>query len=142
MDSTNDQRHRSTAGQGHRPARRSLARSRGRRRATAPRVAAAPGYELLAAVLDDALHQAQTGKGRKRHGFSGSSFEEQTILVLNEKLGSIHGQAYQACKKVIEATRLSAARARRDLLGAINYIAAALIQIDRQAQSRRARSRR
>jgi hypothetical protein len=101
--------------------------------APANRVAAAPGYELLAAVLDEALEQAQGGKGRDRHGFSGDSFEDQTIVSINEILGSIHGQVYQICKKAIEATRLPPERARLDLLGAINYLAAAVIQIDRQA---------
>jgi hypothetical protein len=94
---------------------------------------AAPGYELLAAVLDEALQQAQAGKGMERHAFSGDRFEQQTIVALNELLGTIHGQVYQAAKKAIEATRLDPARARRDLLGAINYLGAAVVQIDRAA---------
>lgn len=107
----------------------------------AARVAATPGYELLAAILDEALQQAQAGKGRARHGFSGASFEEQTIVVLNEKLGSIHGQVYQAAKKSIEATQLQPRRARRDLLGAINYLAAAIIQVDRAERAGRTKRR-
>ena len=96
------------------------------------RLVAAPGYERLAAVLDEALQQAQDGKGRERHGFTAQTFEQQSIVALNELIGSIHGQAYQVAKKLIEATRLPPEHARRDLLGAINYAAAAVIQLDRQ----------
>lgn len=116
-----------------------MSERRRRRVRRVARLQARPGYEALAAVLDEALAQAQTGKGKKRHGFAGDRFEDQTIVVLNEKLGSIHGQVYQAAKKAIEATRLDGSRARRDLLGAINYIGAALIQLARMARRRRAR---
>lgn len=106
---------------------------------TAGRLAATPGYELLAAVLDEALQQAQDGKGKERHGFTGATFEQQSIIALNELIGSIDGQAYQVAKKLIESTRLSPDRARRDLLGAINYAAAAVIQLDRQDARRAGR---
>jgi hypothetical protein len=39
-----------------------------------------------------------------------------------------------ACKKAIESTRLPADRARAELLGAINYLAGAVLVIDRGAK--------
>lgn len=97
------------------------------------RLYARPGYESLAAVLDDALEQAQAGKGQERHA-CGEPFHEQQIVVLNEKLGSIHGQIFQASKKAREATRLPMPAARAELLGAIVYLAAAAIQLERAAR--------
>jgi hypothetical protein len=98
------------------------------------RLAAAPGYESLAAVLDQALEQAQSGKGRERHAAAGEAFADQQIVQLGEWMaGSTVFAVGQACKKAIESTRLEPAHARRELLGAINYLAAAAILIDRQA---------
>lgn len=89
-----------------------------------------PGYESLAAVLDAALAQAQSGKGRERHS-SGEAFENQPIVVLNEFLGSNHGALFQACKKARESARLPPEQALVDLLGAINYLCAAVIILQR-----------
>lgn len=86
-------------------------------------------YAPLRAVLQDALHQAEYGKGHERHA-SGEPFDEQPIIVLNRLLGSNHGDIFQACKKAIESTRLTRDRARDELLGAINYLAAAVISLD------------
>lgn len=98
------------------------------------RLAAAPGYESLAVVLDQALDQAQAGKGRERHATAGEAFADQQIVQLGEWMaGSTVFAVGQACKKSIESTRLEPAHARRELLGAINYLAAAVIVIDRQA---------
>jgi hypothetical protein len=98
------------------------------------RLAAAPGYESLAAVLDQALEQAQHGKGRERHAGGAEAFADQQIVQLGEWMASSTVFAIgQACKKAIESTRLEPAHARRELLGAINYLAAAVIVIDRQA---------
>jgi len=111
------------------------------------RLAAAPGYESLAAVLDQALHQAQSGKGRERHAAAGEAFEDQQIVQLGEWMaGSTVFAVGQACKKAIESTRLEPAHARRELLGAVNYLAAAVIVLDRRAENTlpvaRARRRR
>lgn len=92
-----------------------------------------PGYESLAAVLDDALAQAQSGKGAERHASGLEPFDDQKIVQINEWLGSIHGQVFQVAKKAMEAARMTPDAARRELLGAINYAAAAVIQIDRAA---------
>jgi len=90
-----------------------------------------PGYELLAEVLDLALAQAQAGKGKERHA-SGEAFHDQKIVQLGEWMGNIGFQVGQACKKSIEATRLPNERAVLELLGAINYLAAAVIQLQRE----------
>lgn len=96
-----------------------------------------PGYESLASVLDEALEQAQTGKGVERHACEGEAFEDQQIVQLGEWMGSTHYEIGQACKKAIESTRMSAWRARNELLGAINYLAAAVVLIDRADEARR-----
>ncbi len=96
------------------------------------RASANGGYEPLAAVLDEALLHAQDGKGKERHA-SGEPFVDQPIVAINEKLGSNHGAIFQACKKAIESTRLPHDRARAELLGAVNYLAAAVIVLDRRA---------
>lgn len=90
-----------------------------------------PGYESLAAVLDHALAQAQAGKGLERHAVAGERFEDQQIVQLGEWMQSTAFAVGQACKKSIESTRLPPDRAVAELLGAINYLAAAVIQISR-----------
>lgn len=102
-------------------------------RAPMLRIKAMPGYGSLAGVLDDALQQAQGGKGLERHAGKGEAFEDQQIVQLGEWMGSSTVFAIgQACKKSIESTRLPDDRARAELLGAINYLAAAVLVIDRR----------
>jgi hypothetical protein len=95
------------------------------------RLPAALGYESLASVLDEALEQAQSGKGKERHS-SGEPFVEQPIVAICEDLGSPEFAVGQAHKKSREALRLPRPRARRELLGAINYLAAAVLVLDRE----------
>lgn len=90
-----------------------------------------PGYESLAAALDDALAQAQSGKGKERHSI-GEPFHEQQIVQLGEWMGSTAFAIGQACKKAIESTRLPDDRATTELLGAINYLAAAIVMLQRR----------
>jgi len=97
----------------------------------------APGYESLAAALDAALEQAQSGKGRERHAGDGEAFEDQQIVQLGEWLDSTAFAVGQACKKAIESLRLPPDRARAELLGAINYLAAAVIQSERRERRRK-----
>ena len=107
---------------------------RHRRRARrAARLAARPGYEALAAVLDDALAHAQTGKGHERHA-SGEPLEQQHTVRICEDLGSTQFAIGQSRKKSRESLRLPHDRARAELLGAINYLALAVIVIDRRAR--------
>ena len=99
-----------------------------------PRLKIRPGYAALGTVLDDALDQAQAGKGAARHALDGEAFVDQQIVQLCEWLGSSQGAIFQATKKALESTRLPYGRARAELLGAINYLAAAVIVLDRDAK--------
>lgn len=101
-----------------------------------PRLAAQPGYELLAQVLDDALDQAQSGKGRERHARPGQPFESQPIVRGNEELGTTHGAIAQVRKKALESLRLPVDRAVAELLGVIVYAAAAIIVLRRMGGRR------
>jgi hypothetical protein len=95
---------------------------------------AMPGYETLANVLDDALEQAQRGKGAIRHASPGEAFCDQPIVIICEWLGD-GGRSFalgQAVKKTLESARLPDDHARQELLGAINYLAAAVLLIDRR----------
>ena len=82
-------------------------------------------YESLQEVLDDALYQASSGKGKERHAKQDEPFDKQKIceITRREGLGYPIGQAI---KKAIESQRLGA-RGPDELLGAINYLAAAVI---------------
>jgi hypothetical protein len=96
-----------------------------------------PHYESLAAVLDEALAHAQSGKGAERHS-CGEPFVDQQIVQLGEWMGRSTAFAIgQACKKAIESTRLEDERARGELLGAINYLAAAVLVLDRRGRAER-----
>lgn len=86
----------------------------------------APGYEPLAAILQEALDQAQYGKGKRCHA-NGKPFLEQPIMVGARECGP-GSMAYQARKKILEALNCTDdERAIEDLLGAINYTAAMVI---------------
>ena len=87
-------------------------------------------YDSLAMVLAEALEQASGGKGKERHDPLGDRFEDQQIVRLGLWAGSNHFCLGQAQKKSIESARLPYARARAELLGAINYLAAAVITLD------------
>lgn len=94
---------------------------------------AKPGYEPLLDVLLQMLEHAQSGKGHERHG--GEVDVLQQPAVQNAlTLGSIQGPAYQVMKKVPEAVRLAARgdyeTARRNLVGAGNYCALAVLALD------------
>lgn len=85
-----------------------------------------PGYEPLAAVLQEALDQAQLGKGKRCHA-NGKPFLKQPIMTGGRECGP-GGLAFQARKKILEALNCSDdERAIADLLGAINYTAAMVI---------------
>lgn len=90
----------------------------------------APGYEHLAAVLVDAYEQAAYGKGKERHA-NDLPFDHQPMQAISRLLGNPTGMTYQACKKVVEAMNMKdrAAR-RRELLGAIVYLAGVVVYED------------
>lgn len=85
-----------------------------------------PGYESLARVLHRAYDQAAKGKGAERHACS-RPFTEQPMQSISELLGNETGLLYQAMKKIQESQRLDQDAAIRELLGAINYIAGAIV---------------
>lgn len=93
-----------------------------------------PGYEKLFDVLMAALRQASGGKGKERHARDGVAFQDQPMSQINKQLGSIDGFIYQAHKKSLETKRLPDGRAQAELLGAINYLAGAVIALDTWAK--------
>ena len=88
-------------------------------------------YAALRAILDEAYEQASAGKGLERHA-NGRPFDRQPILEIGRMMG-VGFQLGQAAKKSQEAVgminRGNRDAAVRELLGAINYIAAAVIQV-------------
>lgn len=90
-----------------------------------------PAYGSLASVLSRAYEQASGGKGKDRHQQSdGQYFEDQPICTISRTLGSIDGNLFQVNKKGEEARRLPKDKAVAELLGAINYLAAAVILVE------------
>lgn len=88
------------------------------------------GYDSLRAVLAQAVEQASGGKGTERHS-NGQPFDQQPICQGGRRFG-ICGLVYQCWKKSHEVPVLMAldggkARAVRELLGVINYAAAAIL---------------
>lgn len=87
------------------------------------------GYAALADVLTRALEQASAGKGAQRHA-QGQAFEQQPM----QQLIRLYGVGFalgQAAKKAQEAQRLPTVdRQVAELLGAINYLAGAVIAIE------------
>lgn len=88
-----------------------------------------PGYESLANVLHRAYGQAAHGKGAERHA-AARPFTEQPMQSISELLGSADGLLYQAMKKIQESKRLDKDAGVRELLGAINYLAGAIIYLE------------
>ena len=85
-------------------------------------------YSKLSDVLTRAYEQASSGKGNDRHSV-GQRFEEQPIVTIQSFYGS--GFAFgQVAKKMEESQRMGKEAAVAELLGAINYIAAAIIHIE------------
>lgn len=86
-------------------------------------------YDLLMDVFGRAINQASKGKGKERHAKDGMRFEDQPICQIGREFG--HGfNLGQARKKMQESLRLSRESAVFELLGAINYIASAIILIE------------
>lgn len=88
-----------------------------------------PGYECLREVLQRAYDQAARGKGAERHA-QDQPFDQQPM----QKLIELYGVGFalgQAGKKMQESQRLKRDPAIRELLGAINYIAGAVIHLEK-----------
>jgi hypothetical protein len=88
-------------------------------------------YKSLSDVLERAYQQAAHGKGKDRHA-QGQPFDKQPMQTISQLVGSCDGLRYQAIKKIQEAARLDHDAAIRELLGAINYIAGAIIYMEAQ----------
>lgn len=89
-------------------------------------------YGSLRAVLEEAGEQASDGKGKERHAGDGEAFVDQQIVQLSEWMGNTGFNIGQACKKSLESTKLPYPRSRLEILGAINYLAGAVIVLDRR----------
>lgn len=85
-------------------------------------------YDSLAHVLQRAFLQATEGKGAERHA-QGLPFERQPMQTLCELYG-VGFTLGQAAKKAQESMRLPPGRDVAELLGAINYIAGAIVFIE------------
>lgn len=83
-------------------------------------------YKDLKRVLDLALLQASEGKGKERHA-NNEPFTEQLIFKIEGLTKSF--QLGQAIKKIVESQRLEREAAIKELLGAINYISAKVIEL-------------
>ena len=97
------------------------------------------GYLELEQVLCAAYEQASAGKGKERHA-AGDEFNAQPILSIGRLLKSADGEAYQAIKKTREALMMhrrgNTEAAIRELLGAINYLAAVAILVSEEGYAR------
>lgn len=86
-------------------------------------------YATLIATFNLALEQASKGKGHQRHD-DGSNFESQLICDITRRLSGspVAFSLGQAVKKIYETVNLSAPDKQiHELLGALNYLAAAII---------------
>jgi hypothetical protein len=92
-----------------------------------------PGYESLSSVLHRAFDQAAKGKGAARHA-NNLPFDRQPMQSISALLNSPDGLLYQAMKKIQESKRLDKDAQVRELLGAINYIAGAVIFLEREGR--------
>jgi len=85
----------------------------------------ADNYASLSNVLRRAYDQASSGKGQERHG-QDLPFAKQPMQLIQDLCGEGFALG-QAMKKMQESQRLPHDAAIRELLGAINYIAGAII---------------
>lgn len=92
-----------------------------------------PNYEPLMSVLLDAYAQASSGKGAERHA-NGKDFIKQDLVSITQLTG-IGGPIYQAIKKLVEGRALPNDKARKEFLGAIVYIAGAVVAMDKTGSS-------
>ena len=84
------------------------------------------GYDSLGRVLREVMHQCAIGKGNERHA-NGKAFIDQPILAYSREYNSPVGLLFQVRKKLDEFDRLDGIARRRELLGAIVYLAALVI---------------
>lgn len=89
-------------------------------------------YSKLRDILDRAYEQAASGKGKERHA-NGKPFDKQPIAEIGRMVGTGYNLG-QAMKKAQEAQGMASRgdkdKAAHELLGAINYIASAIMLIE------------
>lgn len=91
-------------------------------------------YSSLKSVLDRAVKQASEGKGKERHA-TDEPFENQPMPTVARWQQSSDGPIFQAVKKLVESKRLTKKASRiEELLGAIVYVAMAVIQEERSSK--------
>jgi hypothetical protein len=99
-----------------------------------------PEYQALKNEFDNALQQAQGGKGKERHARENQYFEDQVMcqvqrLLIDHPLG---GLAYQVIKKTIESGRLyndkGIEAAIEEIYGAMNYLGGMSILYDEMGE--------
>lgn len=87
-----------------------------------------PGYYSLANVLARAFDQAAKGKGKERHA-DNLPFDQQPMQTIASQYG-VGFLLGQAAKKAQESQGLPPGRDVAELLGAINYLAGAVIYLE------------
>lgn len=96
-------------------------------------------YSKLRAVLDAAYSHAAREKGEERHA-NGRAFEDQPMMTITRDVG-LGFPLGQAMKKAQEAggmaDRGDLLAAEKECLGAINYLAGAVIRLREMAEQRR-----
>jgi hypothetical protein len=96
-------------------------------------------YSKLRAVLDAAYRHAAREKGEERHA-NGRAFEDQPMMKITRDVG-LGFPLGQAMKKAQEAggmaDRGDLLAAEKECLGAINYLAGAVIRLREMAEQRR-----
>lgn len=95
---------------------------------TEPVILDAPGYASLANVLQRAFAQASAGKGKERHA-NALPFDQQPMQTIASQFG-VGFLLGQAAKKSQESQALPPGRDVAELLGAINYLAGAVIFLE------------
>ena len=85
-----------------------------------------PWSDSLSLVFEAAYEQATCGKGLQRHGQPGQPFEDQPVMLITKQLG-LGFPLGQAVKKILESQRLNYPSAINELLGAMVYLAAAVL---------------
>lgn len=103
--------------------------------ATTPAPMTVSGYETLANVLHRAYDQAAVGKGVQRHAAAGEPFHKQVMQIGAAKFG-VGALLFQAFKKSEESQRLDHERGVAELLGAICYLAGAVIAMETEQAAR------
>lgn len=93
-------------------------------------IAAGSEYQALLGVFSAAFNQASEGKGKDRHANSDEPFEKQKICEITRRVG-LGFPLGQAIKKAEESLRLGH-RGPAEILGAINYLAAAYIVLQEE----------